>query len=250
MGARLLSILLVVIGAIGLLLCIGGLVGIWLVNPPVTDAITTTAQTADSYLTLAGNTTLTAGDEIERLRVQLDAVSMRVQGMTAETRAAAVAEVSTTVQNQIGPSVSALRTTLLALRTGAVALNQSLESANRIPGVNLPTFTDELQAAEQKLDVASRQVSAIRASLADVTVDGHTIEGTIASLSGELASIEQLLDQWSTQIGAISSRIATASDAAPGLIDLTSVVVSVLLILFGAGQVCLIRRGLARLRAA
>lgn len=64
-----------------------------------------------------------------------------------------------------------------------------------------------------------------------------------------MASIEELASQWNRQIAAIDAGITKAGVAAPGLIDTTTIVLSLLLILFGAGQLCLLLRGVRALRS-
>lgn len=249
MMRKVLYFLLLLVASIGLVLCAGGVIGVWLVNTPATDAVTAAAQTAESYLALADNTTATANSEIESLRVQLETIGTRVEGMTPETRAAVADEVSNSVQTRFGPTVGALRTTFTTLRAGIIALNQSLESANRIPGVNVPTLTDELQTADQKLEAIGRSLDEIRIAVSDVTIDGSAIQTQIAATTERLASFEGMLSQWRAQIAAAIAAIAATSEAAPGVIDLTSLLLSILLILFGAGQLCLILRSIGALRA-
>ena len=246
---KILAVLLIIIAGLGLILCVGGLIGTWVANTPMTDAITATAQTADSYLALVGNATAMASNQVGDVRTQLDEIGDRVENMTAETRSEIANQISDAVKHRLGPAVSTLRTTAATLRTGIIALNRSLENANRIPGVNVPTLTGELQAADQRLNEINDRLTALTTSIADVSVDGSQVESLIASTADQLASVEDLFNQWNTQIETVSAAIAAASTTAPGLIDLASVILSLLLILFGAGQVCLILRGVELFRA-
>ncbi len=248
MFRKILWILVAIAAGAGLLLCIAGLIGVWVANSPLTEAITATSDTAESYLTLAGNTTTTAGSELADLRTQLEAIGARMEGMTAETRSAAVAEATTAFEQRFGPTISTLRTTFATVRTGIVALNQSLESANRIPGVTVPTLTDELQVAEQRIDTLEGTFSEIQSALTDANVDGSRLKSLIAAASAEVASIEQVVNQWNSQIAVVAARITSAAAAAPGIVDLTSVVLSLLFVLFGAGQVSLLLRAIDAVR--
>lgn len=63
--------------------------------------------------------------------------------------------------------------TVAALSAAAVALDKSLESANRIPGVDVPTYTEQLQATNQALaGEINDDLTTAAAQLADVSVDG------------------------------------------------------------------------------
>ena len=191
-----LAVLLVIVAGFGLLLCAGGLIGVWVVNPPVTEGITAALTTTDGYLALADGTTALVSNQVEDVRTQLDALEQRIDGMTAETRAEITGQLADTVQRQLGPTISRLRTTLGTLRTGLIALNRSLESANRIPGVHVPTLTDELQAADQRLGEISDSLTALTAAVTDLSVDGSQIKALLASTTDKLAAIEADFDQW------------------------------------------------------
>lgn len=171
-----------------------------------------------------------------------------MEGMTAETRAAVVGEATAAFERRFGPSLTTVRTTLATVRTGIMALNQSLVSANRIPGINVHTLTDELQVVEQRIDALEGKISEIKSALADVNVDGSKVQSLITAASTEVASIEQVVSQWDSQITASAANITRISDAAPRRIDVTSVVLSLLFVLFGAGQVSLLRRSIAAVR--
>jgi peptidoglycan hydrolase CwlO-like protein len=239
---KILAVLVAIIAGLGVILCAGGLIGLWVINTPVTDTITSTAQTAEAYLALASSTTTTARSQIEDIRTQIDAFGTSVKNMTPETRTEITSKVRDAVQHKFGPTIDALRTTFTTLRTGIIALNRSLESANRIPGVNVPTLTDELQAADQRLGEIQDSLTALTKALADVSVDGSRIEALTAATSDKLAAVEGSLSQWNTKITTVDRSITAAASAAPEVIDWTSILLSLLLILFGAGQVCMIMR--------
>lgn len=247
---KILAVLLVIVAGFGLLLCVGGLIGAWVVNPPLTEGITAGLTATDGYLALAGGTTEVAGHQVGDVRTQLDSLEQRIDSMTAETRAEVATQIAEAVESQLGPVISATRTTLAGLRAGLIALNRSLESANRIPGVHVPTLTDELQAADQRLAEIGDSLTALTTAVTDVSVDGSQIEALLAATTEQLATIETGFDQWGAQIATLRSTLTNVAAATPPAIDLASVVVSLLFILFGAGQICLILRGVKSFQAA
>jgi hypothetical protein len=240
--------LLLVAAGLGLLLCLAGLIGVWWVNPPVTDALTTTIDVASGYVDLAGNTAELAGDQVGAARQELDALAGAVAAMPPEARAETVAQIREQIQSRIMPPIIALRTTIGVLRAAVVALNQSLEAANRIPGVQLPTFTDELQAADQVIDEVSNEVAGVARELADVSADGSKIAASVAAASAKLASTEVMLDDLTLRVTGIDQAMAGAEAAAPQVIDWISIALSLLFLLFGIGQASLIERAIRWLR--
>ncbi len=248
MFKKILWILVAIAASLGLLLCAAGLVGVWIVNTPLTEAVTATADTFDGYLTLADATTTAASTRLADVRTQIDTVGARLDGLTPETRAAIVEEANAAFESRFGSTIGELRASFSALRAGIVALNQTLESANRLPGVTVPTFTDELQTAQQRIDAFDSKVSEIRSAVAAAEIDGDKVRGLIAAASAEVASVEEVVNQWRSQITAVDEGITRATAAAPGLIDLTSLALSLLFILFGAGQVSLLLRAIDAVR--
>ncbi|GEM_PF-2532119 len=246
---KIMAVLVIVAASVGLLLSAAGAIGVWVVNPPLKDTVQTATQIAESYLALALQATNLTEQQIEEMRAQVDALSNDVATMTPEARVAIIEQMTATVQRQLEPRVSALRATLKGLRTGLIALNRSLESANRIPGVTVPTLTKELQAADQRLDELQANFTALTAAATDLSVNDIQLETLLATTSGQLLSLEGLLAQYEAQIAALRARVLGIDAAAPGWIDLSSVLLSLLLILFAAGQLCLIRRGVTLLRA-
>ena len=249
MMRKIAAILVLVAAGIGVLLCIGGLIGVWVANTPTTDAVLTTTQTAAQYLDLMGVSTSVVGSDIEKVRTQLDALGARVEGMTAETRAEIAGQLRDSIQQQFGPTIRTVRDTLQSLRTSLIALNRSLESANRLPGVNVPTLTDELQAADERLAAIHNGLNSLLSSIADRSIDGSQIRALIATTSTELAGVEETLERWNAQITAVRGQIAALGDVAPGVIDTASIVLSLLFVLFGAGQACLLFRALKMIQA-
>ena len=237
--------LLLIVAGLGLLLCLIGGIGVWVADQPLTDTVTAALSAANGYLQLAGNGAATASDQVESVRQQIDAAQSTVANLPPEARAKAASEIT----ERIMPPINILRTTIATLRTAAVSLNKSLESANRIPGVNLPTYTDQLQAADQVLDEVSSELAAAAAQLTDVTVDGSRIEASLAATSAKLATVVGMLDGWAQQSTAAGQALVAAEAAAPPLIDWTSLALSLLFLLFGAGQLCLISTALHELRA-
>ncbi len=241
--------LLLIVGGAGLLVCFVVAVGVWVVNTPVTDTLTATLEAANGYVQLAGSGTAVASDQVEDVRRQLAEVQTTVVEMPPEARAAVAAQVTGQISAVVMPPLNAVRTTVAALSAAAVALNRSLESANRIPGVNLPTLTDELQAADQKVAEVSSEVAATAAGLADISVDGSQIAASFAATGDKLAAIQALLDRSTQQMEQTGQALLAAETAAPPLIDWTSIAVSLLFLLLGAGQICLMATALEWLRA-
>ena len=142
-----------------------------------------------------------------------------------------------------------MRTTFRTLRAGVIALNRSLVSANRIPGVNVPTLTDELQVIDRRLTEIGDGLAAMALSITDLSVDGEEVAALAGSVTSSVESLGNFLDKWNAEIEAVEVAITAAGAAVPGVVDWISIVLSLLLVLFGSGQVCLLVRGMESIRS-
>lgn len=240
---KILAVLLIVCASAGLLLCAAGLIGVWVANTPLTDAITTTTAAGHEYLTVAVTTTAAIHAEATRFQGEIAALQARVPEMTAETRADVTARISATVQPWLGEPVARIRTTLTALTVGAASLNSALESANRIPGVNLPSFTEELEAVTQQMEEIRASIAALQVAAADLSIDGSRLEAGLAAVAERLVALDDLLGRAQVRFAAADQALVAVGAASPGRIDQASILLSLLAILFGAGQVSLIQQG-------
>lgn len=240
--------MLLIVAGLGLLLCLAGGIGVWVVNTPITDALTSTLGAANGYLELADSGTALASDQVEAVRQQLDGVQSKVANTPPEARADVAAQVTEQITGAIMPPINGVRTTIAVVSVALAALNRSLESANRIPGVNVPTFTDELQVADQRMTEISSELTIAAAELTDVSVDGSKIAASFSATSDKLASTQAILDRSTQQITEAGQALLAAQVAAPPLIDWASLALSLLFLLFGAGQLCLITMAIQQLR--
>ncbi len=240
------AVLLGIVAGLGLLLCLVGLAGVWVVNAPLTDAVGAAAQAVDGYLGLATQTLGVTEEQVTALRTELGDVRARLDTVTEERRSDALARVG----QRVGPALDTVRTTVAGVHTAIVALNHSLETANRIPSVNVPTLTDELQVADQRIEEMQSGLSAVTAALGDITVDGSEVSAMLDTLLAQLASFGDVMNRAQTQIAGLTATVRVVESESEGWIDLGSVVLSALFILFGAGQAGLIARAVDLFRTA
>ena len=108
----------------------------------------------------------------------------------------------------------------------------------------MPTLTDELQSANQLLDELQTNLTALTAAIKDVSIDGSQLEVLLSSTTETLQSFEGILARYETQLEALRSRVLSIGAGAPTVIDWGTVILSLLLVLWGAGQICLTGKAL------
>ena len=241
---KILAVLLIVVAGLGLILSVGSLIGVWVAKPPVTEVSVATMHTAESYLTLASNLMAATEGQIGEMRTQLNELGARIDPMNAEDRVPIAEQIVGAIQSRLAPTVASLRATVSSLHSALVAVNQVLIRANSIPGVTVPTLSLELQTAEQRLGEIEADLASLADAAANVSFDGGRLKASIDSISAELAILTELLAQYRAEIVALRGSVNSLGAATPGIIDLSSVVLSIFFVVWAAGQVCMIQKAL------
>jgi hypothetical protein len=105
-------------------------------------------------------------------------------------------------------------------------------------------LSPELQTAEQRLGEIEADLASLADAAANVSFDGGRLKASIDSISAELAILTELLAQYRAEIVALRGSVNSLGAATPGIIDLSSVVLSIFFVVWAAGQVCMIQKAL------
>jgi chromosome segregation ATPase len=230
--------LLLVGSALGVALCLGGLIGVWVVHQPAREIVGDTFDTLDSHLTLASQTVQQVRDRTTQLRTTLDGARQEL-GATGDAARGAITARLTPALQEASTTLASLRGVIQALSNSVATVNRTLGHLARLPGVVPPTLPDDLQTLEQRLSTLGDRVDALGATVSDVSLDLPRLTDRLGAVSGELRDLDERLDQWMARLATAQTAMASAKATASTAIDLASVGLSLLLVLFGVGQVSL-----------
>lgn len=241
--------LLLVCSALGVVLCLAALVGVWVVNQPAKNALAQTLDTLDGYLTLANQTVQQVGDGTTRLRATLDGARRQfADEPRAEERGAIANRVVATVRES-GATLATLRNVIQTLSNSLATLNRTLAQLARLPSVVPPTLPTDLQGVEQNLSAISGRLDTLEARLADANQALTNLGSYVDSVADELRGLDDRLGEWTARLAAAQAAIAAAKTNLSTTVDLVSIGLSLLLVLFGAGQLSLVSQAWGWLRA-
>jgi septal ring factor EnvC (AmiA/AmiB activator) len=230
--------LLLVCSLLGFALCLGGVIGVWIVHQPAKEFVGDTLDTLDSYLTLASQTVQQVNDRTTRLRTTLDNAREELNARGVAERGAITARLTPALQEASGTLVS-LGNVMQALSNSMATANRALGHMARLPGFVPPTLPDDLQTLEQRLSTIADRVDTLGATVSDASVQLASLTDRLRAVQTELQDLDQQLDQWTARLATAQTTIASAKATAPTVIDLASVGLSLLFVLFGVGQVSL-----------
>jgi peptidoglycan hydrolase CwlO-like protein len=231
---KIIAVLVMILSMLGLLLCVAGLVGAWAVNTPATNLATGVLGTAGSYLDLAGKTLQTASATVSDVTQRLNSLSQTSGNLTAEQQAQIDARVKELTQ-----PIATVSTLAATASQGLAGLDSTLTSLNAIPFVTVPQPEADLTGASERLASVSNSLDALYATINEANPDGSRVSAATGQLGSDLQRVQAQLDQWSSAIGQTQAALNAASSRLPRWIDLTSILVMLLAVAFGAGQVSL-----------
>src|SRR5437868_12882968 len=110
------AVLLLVLSVLGVALCLGGVIGVWVVHQPAKEMVGDTLDTLDSYLVLANQTVQQVGDRTARLRATLAGARQDLAVGGDAARGAITARVTVVVQ-ETSATLTTLRNVVQTLST-------------------------------------------------------------------------------------------------------------------------------------
>jgi peptidoglycan hydrolase CwlO-like protein len=242
-----LAIVAIIISAVFIVACLAGVVFSWSVNTPTTNAITGALTGVERVLTAADNGLERVNTRLAEAQTNVDTIEERVEtaGETLSETSVVYQVLDRTVGDELFPKVAAAGETIVTIRDSVVAFNETLESLNGIPFVEVPTLTENLETAAQRMETVQSDVEETRAELRAIKEEAISkpvtaITDRTTRISDGLEAAQTALSSTQVNIDDNLESIADIRDRVPGLIDLISIVLSFIFIWIALGQVGLI----------
>lgn len=236
------AVILMLLAALGLLICAAGMIAAIAANGPISNAVGETIAGVEGYFSAAEQTTArlqehlaSINEEVSRIRDQLNETEI--------SDAAVLRAIAGRIERSgMGPSIERFVSTTQAVTDGLLAFNSMLVSVNRIPGVNLPTLSDELAALSARIEAPREDFQAIRNALSTSQNIKARLLQPLNRLSESLDRADQDLEQERSRMMEIQARLRSLRLTALRIIDLVTVACVLIFTLFSAGQVLLFER--------
>ncbi|RPI83006.1 MAG: hypothetical protein EHM41_16980 [Chloroflexi bacterium] len=234
--------ILMLLAALGLLLCLAGVFGVLAINSRVSNAIIETIDTADGYFTTIEETINNIHTRLTSLDENVDRIKDQLEETTISD-----AEVLRAINNQIDTSdmervIEDLIITARAISDGLAAINAGLVALNQIPVVNLPTISEELAALDDRVEGLRAEFEEIQTGLTSSQDIKNRLLQPVNRLSENLNQVESSLAEGQSNINEVRASLSSTRIGIPRLIGLSGGVLVLVFVLFGAGQVLLFER--------
>ena len=239
-----LGLVLLVLSVIFFLVSLGGLIGIWVYNQPLTERVMTLVQTTSQDLEGAAAAIELSQAELISAQAQLDLLQaiMETLGLNAEEDLNRLADIVGRVEDTLSPVLDSLSSGIGTLRDALLNIKDTLERINELPLVNIeiPGIEEIEQGAGQLQDLQNQieegggkieQLSQTTQDTVDSLVTGF------ARLETSIDSLMETLDEYEEKIEATQEQLTYLEQNLPRWIDYTSAVLTVILVWLGISQV-------------
>ncbi len=246
-ATRILAGVVIFIAAVGFLLSLAGIVGIWSGYGPARNAVTDVAATTTNALQIVDNGLGRVNSQVQDARQSLMQVNDEAAnlGSRVQANSPVVSRLSQLVDTDLAPRIANAGATASAIHDGVVAVNSKLTTLNRLTGVTVPTLNGALSAVSDRAQEAQAAVQDLRTTVANVKAGLVTkAEEAVTNLTGRidsaLAKIQATVNKYQGTVTNTQARVVSTRDTILTLIVVSAVSLTIVLLAFAAGQVLLI----------
>jgi hypothetical protein len=246
-----------VIGLSGLILlfCLAGIIGVWVVERPLSDATVTLLRVVENSTKVVRTATSGVDQTLAALQVKTteisDASNQLSQNVT--DKGLVLVLLPEEKEQQLVETASSIRDTYTGIRESIVKGLDLYRSINRIPFVSLPGLSDDQM---EKIDSSMAQiqtlVETLRSGMADIRagVTGaiDKVTGAADLLTNEIIKIQDVLAQLDSSLAALEALSIRMQQVIPGILLAIAVILSLIFAYILFTQVEVIRLYVARWR--
>ena len=248
---RILSTTVIFLSALGLVLCLAGIVGVWLINTPLTERLTGTFDRIEAVLVFSQ-------DRLDRVNNNLSETQDLIIGMNKTVvevgnqlteNSPTLKYLSDTVGTELVPKVETTAEVVGTLRGTIISINDTLVTANSIPFVDLPTLPmEQLAAIDQQLQEMVASAKGLAQTIQEM--EAGLIERTTTivlvpteKLSALILQVQTPLIEVSDKLARVNTGVVDLNARISSIIDWVSILVSLFLAWFILSQAGLLYIG-------
>lgn len=244
---RILAVIAIVISLVFLIVCIGGIVFSWSINTPLTETTTRVLTGFERVLQAADNGLERVDTRLSEAQTNVQTFEDRIQeaGETLSETSIVYQVLDRTVGDELFPKIETAGETVRSVADSVVAFNETLEAINEIPRVEVPTLTEDLQRASDRMAEIQSDVEETRAELRSIREEAvskpvNAITERTQRISTGLENVQAITSEAQFNIEQNQESISEVRESVPGFFDLISAILTFIFLWLGLGQVGLI----------
>jgi hypothetical protein len=248
------GLLVLLLSAVGIISCAGGIIGVWMFYPGVSDKAQTILARLDVGLQRVSAANQNVRRAIERARADVAAVSRESAdlGGGVEKGRSASRAVRAVIQ-QAAPNIDDLGGRLATLSDAAVAVSSLLESFQGLPtGPMARVEPDLLKHRADQAQQLSARLRRLEAALAngEKETGSREVVAETNEMDHVLEKCELAVNSWQSDLDAALEDLARVKAHMASWLRYGAIVITVLFVWVAAGQVSLFGRAREWLKRA
>jgi uncharacterized phage infection (PIP) family protein YhgE len=235
---------LLILSVIFFLVSLGGLIGIWVYNQPLTERALTLIESTSQDLEGAAAAIELSKAELISANAQLDLLQaiLETLGINAEEDLNRLADIVGRVEDTLSPVLDSVAGGISTLRESLLTIKETLERINELPLINIQIpGIDEIEHGAEQLQNLQNQIEEGGGKIEQLS---QTTQDTVDSLSTGFAKLETsittllvTLDEYAEKIDSTQEQLTYLETNFPTWIDYISVALTVILVWLGISQV-------------
>jgi hypothetical protein len=251
---RLVGLLSGVAGLIGLLLCIVGVAGCWMLHAEIIGRVDRTFGRAESALADARDHLGKAGDRLRRTETELQAIQKREADLASRPPAERTARRALTRKSlgALEPQLGEARELLVQATEVGLVVNGLLDALAELPLVErLNVDADRLKTTSTQLSEAIDRSAKLSTVLARAAPDDSTdIAGESTRTAEILGRILASVDGATDRVDGVRGKVEASHGRISHWVTTGALIVTLALVWIGFGQLSLLLHGSRLIRAA
>ena len=244
---RILVAMLIVIAAVGIMVNVVGVVGVWIVHGPAISGVTDVTATLTHTLGTVNNGLTRVNTQVQDARQTLTQVNTEAAklGNRVQANSPIVTKLSQLVDTALAPRIENARTTASSIHDAVVSFNALSVVLNRLPATTAPRLNDALASVSDHTREAQARVQDLRVTLAGVKAGLVTnAEAAVTQLTSRidaaLGRIQGIVNQYQAKVTNTQTRLTSTSNTLLLLMNVLAVSLTILFLMFAAGLVLLL----------
>jgi len=256
-GKRIFAAVIIVLSIVGIVLCVGGIIGTWIAEDRLTRITVNLLSSAEEMLQTLGNGLDRVNTDLQDARDGIADIERLAQGLgdKAKNTNLVLVAIEQALNGREFPKVQQVQTTVQGLVDSIVAFNKTLEAINAIPGVEVPTLTKSLDATQDRIDAALQpvqdlitKIEQMKSGVVDASVEFITTYTT--KVETILKTVQGEVQEYVTQVRKLEGLVSAAKARLPFYFAMGAIAITLALLLFLWGQARLLIYGLMVWRTA
>lgn len=255
---KIIGITVIIAAIAGLIICIGGIVGVWMVREPLAAGLTntfellsTTLQATTDGLTVADRSLSQASDTVKALEN-----TIRTMGKAVEDTSPLMESISNLMGSGLPDAILATQSALNSAQSSARSVESTLALITSFPLLPIKPYqpevplTDALGNVSASLDPIPQSFTSMEDSLNTskgniimLAAQVNIIANNVSELRANLTDAQQVLSQYQAVLSTLQKQVDATLASLPQLLNGLAWGVTIILVWLGLTQVGLLYQG-------